>query len=185
MQETANSGPTTHPTGTRKTDELPGTLSADGTIQPLGPGAVAGDAAAVAGRDLPQPVRNFFHSIHGTLNHLLVADQLWFGRFTGNPVAGLRLDNEVCAGHHILADQLIRHAQCWTSFVDTIDVPAYDSILSYLDSRGHTRKVPFSPTLSHVFNHGTHHRGQILAAMTGFGLPAPELDLIYYLVKPA
>ncbi|MHB8454464.1 MAG: DinB family protein [Acidiferrobacterales bacterium] len=77
------------------------------------------------------------------------------------------------------------HAQRWISFIDTIDVQAYDSVLGYLDSRGHTRKVPFSPTLSHVFNHGMHHRGQISAAMTRLGLPAPELDLIYYLIESA
>ena len=25
----------------------------------------------------------FFHSIHGTLNHILVVDRVWFGRLTG------------------------------------------------------------------------------------------------------
>lgn len=33
-------------------------------------------------------------------------------------------------------------------------------------------------TLGHVFNHGTHHRGQISAALTSLGQPAPELDLV-------
>jgi uncharacterized damage-inducible protein DinB len=27
----------------------------------------------------------FFKSIHGTLNHLLLADRVWLGRFTGKP----------------------------------------------------------------------------------------------------
>ena len=36
-------------------------------------------------------------------------------------------------------------------------------------------------TLAHVFNHGTHHRGQITAALTALGQPCPELDLVYFL----
>jgi uncharacterized damage-inducible protein DinB len=41
--------------------------------------------------------------------------------------------------------------------------------------------LPFAATLAHVFNHGTHHRGQISAALTAMGQPAPELDLVFLL----
>ena len=40
-------------------------------------------------------------------------------------------------------------------------------------------------TLAHVFNHGTHHRGQITAALTALGQPCPELDLVYFLQTEA
>ncbi len=38
----------------------------------------------------------FFHSIHGTLNHLLLADSVWMGRFEKQPFAirGLRARRE-------------------------------------------------------------------------------------------
>ncbi len=39
--------------------------------------------------------------------------------------------------------------------------------------------------LAHVFNHGTHHRGQITAALTALGQPSPELDLVYFLQQQA
>jgi uncharacterized damage-inducible protein DinB len=45
--------------------------------------------------------------------------------------------------------------------------------------------VPFTPTLTHVFNHGTHHRGQISAAVTGLGHEAPELDLLFTVIAGA
>ena len=41
--------------------------------------------------------------------------------------------------------------------------------------------LPFGATLAHVFNHNTHHRGQITAALTAMGQPAPELDMVYML----
>jgi uncharacterized damage-inducible protein DinB len=37
--------------------------------------------------------------------------------------------------------------------------------------------------MTHVFNHGTHHRGQITAAMTILGHKCPELDLFYMLLE--
>lgn len=40
-------------------------------------------------------------------------------------------------------------------------------------------------TLAHVFNHGTHHHGQIMAALTALGQPSPELDLVYFLQQQA
>ena len=41
--------------------------------------------------------------------------------------------------------------------------------------------MPFAPALGHVFNHATHHRGQLTAAMTALGQPGPELDWVYLL----
>jgi uncharacterized damage-inducible protein DinB len=32
-----------------------------------------------------------------------------------------------------------------------------------------------------VFNHGTHHRGQISAAITAMGHACPEIDLVWML----
>ena len=50
--------------------------------------------------------------------------------------------------------------------------------------RGTAASLPFAATLTHVFNHGTHHRGQVTAALTALGQPCPELDLVYYLQNP-
>jgi uncharacterized damage-inducible protein DinB len=41
--------------------------------------------------------------------------------------------------------------------------------------------LPFIGALTHVFNHGTHHRGQITAALTMLGQPCPELDFVWML----
>ena len=42
-------------------------------------------------------------------------------------------------------------------------------------------RLPFAATLAHVFNHGTHHRGQITAALTAMGHACPELDMVWML----
>jgi uncharacterized damage-inducible protein DinB len=35
--------------------------------------------------------------------------------------------------------------------------------------------------MMHVFNHGTHHRGQVTAALTMLGHESPSIDLVYML----
>ena len=53
--------------------------------------------------------------------------------------------------------------------------------VSYRRMGGEAVTLPFAPTLLHVFNHGTHHRGQITAALTALGHACPELDLVLML----
>lgn len=55
--------------------------------------------------------------------------------------------------------------------------------LDYQTSTGQPKSLPYAATLLHVFNHGTHHRGQISAALTAMGYPCLELDLVYMLVE--
>ncbi len=121
----------------------------------------------------------FFKSIHGTLNHLLVAEHLlWWRRFAEgvSPVVALNAQPE--ADRARLREQLVEGAQRWIGFVANLDAARFEGTLSYTTMRGTPAVLSFAATLGHVFNHGTHHRGQISAALTSLGQPAPELDLV-------
>ena len=41
--------------------------------------------------------------------------------------------------------------------------------------------MPLAPILAHLFNHATHHRGQVTAAAHRLGLRVQELDIPYFL----
>ena len=43
--------------------------------------------------------------------------------------------------------------------------------------------LPYAATLLHVFNHGTHHRGQVTAVLTSMGYPCTEMDMVYMLIE--
>nr|WP_272909120.1 DinB family protein [Acinetobacter nectaris] len=43
--------------------------------------------------------------------------------------------------------------------------------------------LSYVDVLLHVFQHSTHHRGQVTAALTIMGYPCPELDLVYMLAE--
>jgi uncharacterized damage-inducible protein DinB len=123
----------------------------------------------------------FFGSVHGTLNHLLVADCIWMRRFTGTGEAPNRLDA-------ILFEDLppLRAAR----EAEDARILAWVEGLSAEDLARNTRystvsnptpiEQPLWSALVHFFNHQTHHRGQVHGLLTAIGGrdAAPSLDLL-------
>lgn len=141
------------------------------------------DAVAALPEDAyRRDMRLFFGSIHGTLNHLCVVEhQLWFARFAEGASPRLALDAEVEPDRLRLAQRLREGAARWAALIAAWPAQRFDGTLDYTSTKGMPVSLPFAPTLAHVFNHGTHHRGQITAALTALGEPCPELDLVYFL----
>lgn len=128
----------------------------------------------------------FFHSIHGTLNHLLVGEHLlWFVRFAEGRSPTVALNAEVEPDRARLDARLREGAARWAPLIASFSPGRWDGTLDYTTMRGTAASLPFAATLAHVFNHGTHHRGQITAALTALGQPSPELDLVYFLQNPS
>lgn len=125
----------------------------------------------------------FFRSVHGTLNHLLVGERAWFGRFACDESPLVVLDAELESGRARLRDALIDSALNWPAFVRDCPDERWAGELHYRRGNGEPMVLPFAPTLTHVFNHGTHHRGQITAAITAMGHACPVLDIAWMLVE--
>ena len=127
----------------------------------------------------------FFKSVHGTLNHLLVAEQgLWQRRFAEGVSPSLKLDAELEPDRARLRERLIDGAAAWQPLIESWPGERLDeaSVLEYTSTDGVARRLPFAAALAHVFDHGTHHRGQVTAAITAFGRACPELDLPWMLL---
>ena len=138
------------------------------------------DALPVA--DYRRDAGLFFKSIHGTLNHLLVAEHaLWRRRFTEGVSPRLALDAELESDRARLRERLLEGAACWQPLIGSWPEHRFEGALEYTSTQGVAMRLPFAATLAHVFNHGTHHRGQITAAITALGRASPELDLVWML----
>ena len=136
--------------------------------------------------DYRRDLRLFFKSIHGTLNHLLVGEHhLWFVRFADGISPKVALDAELESDRARLDARLREGAARWAPLIASFKPDRWSGTLDYTTMRGTAASLPFAATLAHVFNHGTHHRGQITAALTALGQPCPELDLVYFLQNPS
>lgn len=123
----------------------------------------------------------FFHSLHATLNHILLADRLWYGRFVGQQISITGLDQQLVADRHELSDALLQQATAWVELVSVLTDQELQGEFTYRDTKGHELTRLRGEVLDHVFNHGTHHRGQLSAAMTQLGYEWPQIDLLYFL----
>jgi uncharacterized damage-inducible protein DinB len=133
---------------------------------------------------LPDEVRKrgaglFFGSVHGTLNHLLVADYIWMRRFTGDGPVPERLNEILHNDFDELRAAREREDQRILAFVTGLE--AYDQELVYQNSSGKTFHQQIGPALTHFFNHQAHHRGQVHAGLTIAGIREPNsLDLLAF-----
>ena len=132
--------------------------------------------------DYRRPCGLFFGSVHGTLNHLLVAEHaVWFPRFEAGISNRIALNAELEADRAALRERLLAAVPRWLPLIASWDAARFDTLLDYTTTRGVPQSLPFAATLGHVFNHGTHHRGQISAAITALGHACPEIDLVWML----
>jgi uncharacterized damage-inducible protein DinB len=121
----------------------------------------------------------FFISVHGTLNHLLVAEHLlWYERFASGQSPTRALNEQVETDRRQLIARLLQGASNWAPLIESWPEERFGGKLDYTTTKGVAMSLPFAATLAHVFNHGTHHRGQISAAITSMGHACPELDMV-------
>lgn len=126
----------------------------------------------------------FFQSIHGTLNHLLLAEsEIWYPRFSEGRSPSIPLDTEIETDRATLAARLRATAAQWTTYVDRLGETELCGELHYTMTTGQARVLPMAATLLHVFNHATHHRGQITSALSMAGVEYQPLDLLVLIVS--
>ena len=129
--------------------------------------------------DYRKDVGLFFNSIHGTLNHLLVGEHMiWYPRFAKGLSPQLALNAEIEPVRERLAQALRGGSGNWKPLIESMTDERFEGKLAYTTTTGQAVSFPFAATLTHVFNHGTHNRGQISAALTMMGKPCPELDFV-------
>jgi uncharacterized damage-inducible protein DinB len=120
-----------------------------------------------------------FKSIHGVLNHLLLADSVWLGRFTGQPFHAQSLDQELFPDFEDLRRERVQTDDAIDAWLATVDEKVLSGNLTFTPmSVPVERTVPMRKTVLHFFNHQTHHRGQITALIEQAGYDCGVTDLL-------
>jgi len=120
----------------------------------------------------------FFKSVHGTLNHLLYGDRAWMSRFTGRdlgwkgPADELYADFAELRAARTALDRLIED---WTERLEERWLASDFTYASRIDGR--SRTFPAWILVTHMFNHQTHHRGQLTTLLSQLGIDPGVTDL--------
>lgn len=127
----------------------------------------------------------FFGSIHSTLSHLLWGDQIWLSRLGGETAHATPTAPDV-------ADSLVTHSRFevlrtdrrttddallnWANRLSSAD---FSGDFTWESTSGGTLTRPRWSLIIQLFNHGTHHRGQVHAMLTAAGVSTEDTDVQY------
>ncbi len=144
--------------------------------------SIYGAAAMLSDAARRQDRGAFFGSIHGTLSHLMWGDGVWMHRFAGAPKppggigdsAALHGDWEAMAAARALLDADIAR---WAEGLDEARLAG--NLTWWSGAAGREVSKPLWVLAAHVFNHQTHHRGQVHAMLTAAGAKPDDTDLFY------
>jgi uncharacterized damage-inducible protein DinB len=118
----------------------------------------------------------FFKSIDGTLNHILVGDRIWLGRFTKQPFVA-KLDQKPYNDFSELRAERVRLDATIVDWAQTLSPDWLNTEFNYTNSSGVTRTLPHWLLVTHMFNHQTHHRGQLTTLLHQMGYAIGVTDL--------
>lgn len=134
---------------------------------------------------IPNTKRNedlgaFFKSITGTLNHILVADRIWLGRFTQNPFVA-KLNDTLYSDFDELRRERDRTDQDILNWTEQLISEWLEAPFTYTTITTPTKTVtrPAGLLVTHFFNHQTHHRGQLTTLFNQLGYDPGVTDLPY------
>jgi uncharacterized damage-inducible protein DinB len=127
-----------------------------------------------------QPRGAFWGSIHGTLNHLLWGDRQWMSRFDGwpKPTQAIKQSAELYDDFAALSAERERADAAITRWAGKVDDAWLDEDMTWLSgAAGREVTAPKRLLVAHMFNHQTHHRGQVHAMLTACGQQTGDTDL--------
>ncbi|MBO6510405.1 MAG: DinB family protein [Roseibium sp.] len=120
----------------------------------------------------------FFKSIHSTLNHLLFGDRAWMNQFTAGGYKVGAMGEDLYADYAELKSQHLAICQDIEDFAATLTPDWLDGTLEWTSrGDGKFRKRPRWICVTHMFNHQTHHRGQLSTLFSQAGLDIGRTDL--------
>ena len=123
----------------------------------------------------------FFGSIHATLDHLLWGDQIWMSRFAGTPKPKASSIPDSVGMYEAWGDlkrERTAFDQVIIEWADRLDPAGLAGDLTWFSGAvGRELTNPRWLLVTHMFNHQTHHRGQVHCMLTQAGVRPGSTDL--------
>ena len=118
-----------------------------------------------------------FGSIHGLLNHILLGDRRWMGLFEDGQRVTPPLDQILYDDFASLRSARAHEDARIESFFSDLDAAFWRRSFQYTNNQGKDYVETAHVACSHLFNHQTHHRGQVHVMLSQAQVAPPALDL--------
>tara|TARA_R110001592_G_scaffold179430_2_gene421048 strand:+ start:2161 stop:2697 length:537 start_codon:yes stop_codon:yes gene_type:complete len=147
--------------------------------------------SSMAPETLHQDKGAFFGSIFASLNHICVADTLWLKRFSAvlqtykayEPISALptpeSLNTFLANNFNDLKDRRVLLDEALLELASFLTDEELLQPINYQNSKGVMANKTLFNLLMHLFNHQTHHRGQITTLLNQSGIDIGITDLVF------
>jgi len=133
--------------------------------------------AQISEDEYRRPRAGSFGSIHALLNHGLLADRIWMSRFSGGGKTTPPLNTVLFDEFPALRSAREQDDLAMEDFFRKAPESFLNKKLSYTNSKGIHYEEASVPAVLHMFNHQTHHRGQVHVMLSQCGVQPPSLDM--------
>jgi uncharacterized damage-inducible protein DinB len=112
-------------------------------------------------------------------SHVLTAEEVWLSRAQGNigPVQRLW---EIYS-NDALQKMVEENSQAWHLFLENCEKEDLVREVSYQNTKGETFSTRLDDIITHMTNHGTHHRAQIASMLQQEKVQPPASDYIVFI----
>ncbi len=135
-------------------------------------------AGELSPEDRTRPMGVSHESLQKTLGHIYAADQVWYSRTVDSsvplPVFGAEYTMDT------LTEDWVKLQKKWEAWADSLSDGDLERVAAYKLRDGTSGQAAVWQIVMHVVNHGTLHRGQVMAMMRQLGATPPATDLIFY-----
>lgn len=147
-------------------------------------------AAKLSETELNKDNGAFFKSVLDTLNHIFIGDIIWLKRFAAHPACQYALEpitrfNQPTSLDAILSSDLSelleqrkKVDQIIVDWLHELDPNIMGDCIRYQNIKGIWFNKPLVSLVNHLFQHQTHHRGQVTTLLSQYGIDFGETDLI-------
>ena len=119
----------------------------------------------------------FFSSIHGTLNHLLVVDRAYIFHIEEKDHGLKGLDQILFESLRQLEEARIKEDKRLIDLVNSLSLESIHKEITYKGFETGNTTYTINILLITLFNHQTHHRGQIHNMLSQAGIKPPQIDI--------
>jgi uncharacterized damage-inducible protein DinB len=135
--------------------------------------------AALSSADYLKDLKSSHGGIHGTLCHLVWAEELWMTRWVGEPPPVVPQGKQLTGLAEVRShweNVEARRAAWLEKFTDA----RLSDTVSVRPTSGGVYVHSFADMFRHLINHSSYHRGQVVTMLRQLGKKPPSTDLILF-----